>query len=140
LAPKQRRCLVLDEDINWKLSRELQKRGMAATSHYKLDLLSKDDSLIIKTLAESHEPCVLVAWDNKLHLNHAAALLHFGLTLAVIDKYADRGDLTEEQYRREVIHRFAHRMAAQEQGDAFKYSRTRSKRLTIRVPKRSIAV
>jgi hypothetical protein len=103
LSPHEPRCLVLDEDINWKLALELRRRGLrGATSNRGLNLLEKKDGALIKALAEHHEPCVLVAWDNKMHKSHAGELRHFGLTLAVIDKYAKRGDLTAEEYYREV--------------------------------------
>ncbi len=121
--------------MNWKLSKELRRRGLrAATSLEELELRSLLDGELIKTLSQQHEPCVLVAWDNKMHLSHAQTLDHFGLTLAVVDKYADRGDLAEEEYYREVIHRWAHRIVRQEPGSIFKYSRVRSKRIELKVP------
>lgn len=132
--PDSRR-LVLDEDINWKLAKELRRRGLRNTSSNKeLELLEKKDGALIKALAEEHEPCVLIAWDNKMHLSHAAALAHFGLTLAVIDKYAKRGDLSEEEYYREVIHRWAHRIVLQKPGTIVKYSPARSSRIELKVP------
>jgi hypothetical protein len=39
----------------------------------------------------------------------------------VIDSKADREGLTVEEYRREVIHRWAHRMAMQQPGTRWKY-------------------
>lgn len=134
MQPPDPRRLVLDEDINWKLAKELRCRGLrTASSNKELKLLKKKDGALIKALAEKHEPCVLVAWDNKMHLSHAQALNHFGLTLAVIDKYADRGGLSEEEYYREVIHRWAHRIVRQEPGAVVKYSRIRSKRIELKV-------
>lgn len=121
--------------MNWKLARELVRRGLRnATSLFALELDGKDDGQIIKGLAESHEPCVLVTWDNKMHLSHAETLRHFGVTLAVIDRYAQRGDLSEEEYYREVIHRWAHRIVFQKAGVVVKYSRARSSRIELRVP------
>lgn len=121
--------------MNWKLSKELRRRGLRdATSNSGLGLLEKKDGALIKALSEQYEPCVLVAWDNKMHLSHAAELEHFGLTLAVIDKNADRGGLTDEEYYREVIHRWAHRIVRQDGGSVVRYSRVRSKRITLEVP------
>jgi hypothetical protein len=135
LSPHEPRRLVLDEDINWKLAKELRRRGLRKTSSNKeLGLLEKQDGQLIKALAEEHEPCVLVAWDNKMHLSHAHTLDHFDMTLAVIDKYAKRGDLTEEEYYREVIHRWAHRMVFQKPGTVVKYSPARSARIELKVP------
>ena len=105
-----------------------------ASSNKELALLEKKDGALIKALAEEHEPCVLVAWDNKMHLSHAQALDHFGLTLAVIDQKAKRGDLTEEEYYREVIHRWAHRIVFQKPGTVVKYSPARASRIELKVP------
>lgn len=135
LLPHEPRQLVLDEDINWKLAKELRRRGLRnAASNRELELLGKKDGQLIKALAERHEPCVLIAWDNKMHLAHAEVLRHFDLTLAVVDQYAERGDLTEEEYYREVIHRWAHRMTFQRPGAVVKYSRARASRVTLRTP------
>jgi hypothetical protein len=132
LPPDELRQLVLDEDINWKLSRELGRRGFRdATSNKGLDLLGKKDGALIKALAEMHEPCVLIAWDNKIVKGHAEELRHFGLTVAVIDKYAERHGLSDEEYYRDVIHRWAHRMARQPLGSAVKYSRSRPTRIEL---------
>lgn len=126
LSPDPPRRLVLDEDMNWKLAGELRRRGFRdATSNKELDLLGKKDGQVIKALAETHEPCVLVAWDNKLMRGHASELEHFGLTLAVVDKYAARGGLTDEEFYRDVIHRWAHRMVLQSGGSSVRYSRAR---------------
>jgi hypothetical protein len=83
----------LDEDMNWKFARELRERGMVdATSVYELGYANQGlkDGALIKRLATEHEPCVLVVWDNKMTKGHRQELLHFGLTLAVIDREADR--------------------------------------------------
>jgi hypothetical protein len=135
LSPHEPRYLVLDEGINWKLARELCRRGLRkSTSVFKLGLDKKVDGQVIKALAEQHEPCVFVTWDNKMHLSHAQALDHFELTLAVIDQKAKRGDLSEEEYYREVIHRWAHRIIFQKPGTVVKYSPARSAPIKLKVP------
>lgn len=135
MSPHEPRRLVLDEDINWKLAKELRCRGLRKTSSNKeLGLLEKKDGALIKALSEQYEPCVLVAWDNKMPLSHAQALDHFGLTLAVIDQKAKRGDLTEEEYYREMIHRWAHRIVFQKPGTVMKYSPARSSQIELKLP------
>lgn len=140
MSPHKSRRLVLDEDINWKLAKELRYRGLReASSNYELGLLGKKDGALIKALAEEHETCVLVAWDNKMHLSHAQALDHFALTLAVVDQEAKRGDLTEEEYYREVIHRWAHRISFQKPGTVVKYSPARAAPIKLKVPRSVLA-
>jgi hypothetical protein len=110
-----------------------------ASSNKELDLLGKKDGALLKAPAEQHEPCVLVAWDNKMHLSHAQTLDHFELTLAIIDKHAKRGGLTEEEYYREVIHRWAHRISFQRPGDVVRYSPARSAKVELKVPELAAA-
>jgi hypothetical protein len=116
--------------MNWKLTLELHQRGFPdATSIRQLDLLGLKDGQVIKALATEHEPCVLVAWDNKLAESHRQELEHFGLTVAVIDKRRGRDGLTpyerlgltEEEYYRAVIHRHAHQMANQPPWSIYRY-------------------
>jgi hypothetical protein len=64
-----------------------------------------------------------VTFDNKMPVQHAALLLQYDTTLAVIDKLAEPPELTREEYWREVMHRHAHRMANQDAGSAWKYRR-----------------
>lgn len=133
--PHEPRCLVLDEGINWRVAKELCRRGLRQTaSVFDFGLNGKVDGQVIKALAEKHEPCVLVTWDNKMAKSHAGQLQHFGLTLAVVDLYAKRGELTKEEYYREVIHRWAHRMVFQQPATVVKYSRTRSAKVELPVP------
>ncbi|MDQ4048066.1 MAG: hypothetical protein M3131_01595 [Actinomycetota bacterium] len=104
-----------------------------ATSCMDLGLANQSikDSALIKRLSAEQEPCVLVAWDNKMHRQHGQALRHFDFTLAVIDREADRGGLNDEEYYRDVIHRHAHRMATQAQGAIWMYNRVRRRRLPL---------
>ena len=126
--------------MNWKVAKELRCRGMRnASSNKELGLLGKKDGALIKALAEDYEPCILVAWDNKMHLSHAQALDHFKMTLAVVDQGAKRGDLSEEEYYREVIHRWAHRMAVQVPGTVVRYSPARASRIKLRLPVLSVS-
>jgi hypothetical protein len=56
------------------------------------------------------------------------------MTLAVVDQRAKRGGLSEEEYYREVIHRWAHRMVVQVPGTVVKYSPARASRIKLRLP------
>ncbi len=83
------------------------------------------DGALIKALAEGLERRVLVVWDNKLPRGHREELLHFRLTVAVVDRYGDRGGLNDEEYYRDVVHRHAHRIVVQPWGSVWKYNRHR---------------
>jgi hypothetical protein len=112
--------------MNWKLSKELRRRGLHATSVHELGLANQatKDGALYKALAE-REPCVLIAWDNRMVSSHREALLHHGTTLSVIDKRAERGGRTPQEYYREVIHRHVHRMVIQPPGTWFRYTLSR---------------
>jgi hypothetical protein len=70
----------------------------------------------------------LVTYDNDMPTRHRADLLKRASTLAVIDSKANKRGLTREEYTREVVHRWAHRMANQAPGSRFRY------RITPRSP------
>jgi len=113
--------------MNWKLSRELARRGFqGATSVRTLNIGGKKDGALIKWLSTHAEPCTLITWDNKMPLNHRSELDHFGLTLAVVDDRVRRDGLNEEEFYRDVVHRWAHRMQLQAPGERRRYSRTSS--------------
>jgi hypothetical protein len=82
-----RRRIVLDADVNWKLAHELRKRGRVDATALRLEELHElKDGALLKALAGSYEPFVLVTWDNKMPRAHAAELRHFGSTVAVVNR------------------------------------------------------
>lgn len=85
--PPERRRVVLDEGIGWKLSTQLFSRGRDdATSVRQQGLLESKDGALLKALAAAYEPFVLVTWDNKMPIAHAAELDHHRTTLVVVDE------------------------------------------------------
>jgi hypothetical protein len=118
--------LVLDEDVNWKIAPELTARGYDVTSSEQLGLARRrvKDPVWLYILTRQGTPCVLVTFDNRMPVRHRADLLKRNSTLAVVDSKAARGGLTREQYTREVVHRWAHRMATQSPGARYKYRLT----------------
>jgi hypothetical protein len=123
--PHRARCvLVIDEDLNWKVAAELRARGFASTtSVYERGLAGRGmkDPVWLYLLSREPTARVLVTFDNKMPTVHRASILRRGSTLAIIDSKADREGLTTEEYKRDVMHRWAHRMAAQQPGTRYKY-------------------
>lgn len=115
--------LVMDEDVNWKIAPELTARGYDATSSEQMGLAGRrvKDPVWLYILTRQTEACVLVTYDNDMPRRHKADLIKRVSTLAVIDSKADKRGLTREQYTREVVHRWAHRMANQAPGSRFRY-------------------
>jgi len=115
LPSPDRRRIVLDEDINRRLAREIRRRGRPdATAVYDEDLAALKDAQLFKALHTLGE-CVLVTWDNKMPLVHAAELEHHRITLAVVDRgpFHRRWAQSEDAYVRDVVHRCLHRIETQ---------------------------
>jgi hypothetical protein len=119
-----RRRVVLDADINWKLAHELRRRGREDATALRIEGLDDlKDGAVLKALARDYEPCVLVTWDNKMPRAHEAELKHFGSTLAVVNRAGlDAWFGSEEQYVRNAIHRWLHRIEVQDEGSTALYS------------------
>ena len=115
MPPPERRRVVLDADINWKLSRELRRRHRDdATSLHEQRLDGLKDGALIKALATGDfEPFVLVTWDNAMAKAHRAELDHFGTTLATINRKGYDDSISEESYTRDVVHRRLHLIEVQ---------------------------
>jgi hypothetical protein len=125
--------LVVDEDLPARFASDLKKRGYDATSVKELGLAGagvKDPDLIAH-LAERCPGCVLITFDNKMVEVHRAALVRHRMTLAIVDSRADREGLDELEYIYDVMHRWVHRIAAQEPGTVRRYSTTGTRRLEI---------
>jgi hypothetical protein len=125
--------LVLDEDVNWKIAPELTARGYDATSSWQMGLAGRrvKDPVWLFILSRQPTPNVLVTFDNDMPRGHRGELLKRATTLAVIDSKADRRGLTREQYTREVVHRWAHRMAVQTAGTRYSYRLTGRTEITL---------
>ncbi len=115
--------LVLDEDINWKIAPELTARGYDASSSEQMGLAGRrvKDPVWLYILSRQPAACVLVSFDNKMPRRHRADLIRRKSTVAYIDSKAPRAGRNREQYTREVIHKWAHRMASQAPGTLYKY-------------------
>lgn len=118
--------LILDEDLNRRIVLELRRRGYRdTTSVWDLGLANRSmkDPVWLFILSRYSSPSVLVTYDNKMPTVHRSDLARRGTTLAVVDndkrKWA-RAGLSREEFSREVVHRWAHRMAEQEPGSRFR--------------------
>jgi hypothetical protein len=117
--------LIIDEDLSWRIAPELRARGYRdATSAHEWGTAGRrvKDPLWLYIIARSGIPSVLVTFDNKMPLVHRAAILKRQSTLAVIDSQGNHGGRTREEYKREVTHKWAHRMATQPPGSRYRYN------------------
>lgn len=116
MTPPDRR-LIIDATFPWRIAPELAARGyIDATSPHQLGDQTIKDPALLKLVHDTLEPATLVTFDNKMAVEHAALLDQYETTLAVVDRHGRPEHLTPEQYWRDVIHRHAHRLAAQATG------------------------
>jgi hypothetical protein len=127
--PPERR-LIIDATFPWRIAEELAARGYRdATSPFQLGEASIKDPPLLKLIHDSLEPAVLVTFDHKMPVQHAALIEQYETTLAVIDKDRQPPELTREEYWRDIIHRQAHRFTEQDAGSGWRYRRQGRTRL-----------
>jgi len=118
-----RRELVLDANLDKRLAGELRHRGRAAESVYPLGRAHLKDAELLERLAEIYRPeaWVLVTGDDRMPADHGDLIRRLGTTVATIDPTHD-AEHTFDEWRRDVVHRWANSMQAQEQGTVRRYS------------------
>jgi hypothetical protein len=108
-----------------RLRGELRARGLIETTGvHELQLAGASDPNVLAALRALDHPTVLVTNDNKLPVEHADEIRDGPVAVAVVDSSVRPEDLTVDQYRREVVHRHAHRFVEQEAGTVFRYRAT----------------
>ena len=137
------RTLLVDESLNKHLATELTARGLPAKDAAVLDIKGQIDEVVLKRLAKLPYPWVLVTWDDEMPQEHETLIRQIQATIATIDGQWERIckekglARTQEEFKRDTVHRWAHAMADQEPGSIRRYSplshrewlpRTRSKR------------
>lgn len=122
------RVLVVDESLDKRLATELEGRGFAAASAASLNLLRKNDEFVLNRLAKLQKAWVLVTADDAMPEEHNALIRQIHATIATIDGEwervcTERGlRRTQEEFKRDSVHRWAHIMAEQEAGSVMRYT------------------
>jgi predicted nuclease of predicted toxin-antitoxin system len=117
--------LVIDANLSPRLADpELCKRGIVAVSLQRLGFKKFEDPEMIDAVAAhfSDARWVLVTTDDKMPLNHAGKLAEHHATVAAID--GRNGDVPQDEWRRDTVHRWAHLMRSQPPGTIRRYSPT----------------
>lgn len=110
--------LVIDADINKRVATELSFRGRPAIAVSELALhRAKDEPLLEALVDQLGDPAhwVLVTGDDAMPDDHAHTLARLDVTLATIDPRRPVA-VTEDTWRRDVIHRWAHVLSIQTPG------------------------
>lgn len=134
-----RRLLYLDEDLPKRLATELNCRGRNALSVYADEKKGTLDGDLLSLLYERFgQDVVLVTANESMPIEHEAVLTATGIALAVVD--GDHGDIPQEAWKRETVHRWAHLMESQEPGLWRRYSPHRRGPWTRRRRRPSLSV
>lgn len=115
------RLLVVDESLSPRIASELRRRGREARSFGHLGLKGEKDPQALRKLFAWYPRCVLLTSDDSMPLEHADVLQEVGATLATIDPIRPPGYLLD-QWERDVAHRWAHAIQAQESGLIKRYT------------------
>lgn len=118
------RLLVLDADIDKRMGTELRKRGRNVISVYTLGLSHEKDPELLPMLAESYpgEDWVLFTADDRMPFEHAEVVAQVGVAIATADPRRAEGYNSTFQWRREIVHRWAHMAQEQPRGLIRRYS------------------
>jgi len=107
---------VLDADIDKRVAAELKKRGRNAISVYTAGLSKEKDPDLLPKLAAMfpEDDWVLFTADDRMPFEHANAVAASGHAIATVDPRRTEGYARTLEWRREIVHRWAHKIAEQE--------------------------
>lgn len=93
------RLLIIDASTNKRIATELKARGRKAVSTTELGLRCATDPELLEHLIELDYAWILVTADDHMPNEHAEAVLHGNVTLAVIDPTVSHPRLSGEPGR-----------------------------------------
>jgi hypothetical protein len=127
------RVLIIDEDLPRRLATELDKRGRSATTVAALGFAGAKDPALLADLTQLGPVLewVLVTGDDAMPWEHSTVLTDTGATIATVDPRRPKG-ITQDAWRRDVVHRWGHTMQLQEPGSVRRYSFAASREWTPR--------
>lgn len=116
------RLLVIDESLDKRLASQLEQRGRKAMSAERLGLAGFSDEPLLRALAALPEgpALVLVTGDDAMPGEHGGLIARLGITVATVDGRRGAG-WGREEWKKEIVHRWAHVMQQQADTTARRY-------------------
>lgn len=140
---RQDRLLVIDASLTPKLATRLRERGREAQAAKELGWKDHLDPDLLRAVFGRFPDAVLVTYDDKMPQEHPVVIAEVAATIATIEpwdrvprqphKVKPEGLSDEEVWKREIVQRWAHAMAAQPAGSIRRYSHARGVEWTPRV-------
>lgn len=123
------RLIIVDADLPKRLATELRNRGRPAFSTADLGIADFKDPLLLTDLAGRYakEPWILVTGDDAMPAEHGEIIVETNATIATVHP-EQPPSLTQDAWRRDVVHRWAHMLQTQTTGNVRRYN-DRSSRL-----------
>jgi hypothetical protein len=121
----ERRELILDADLPRSLRQELCDRHYEVENLSRLDADGMQDPAMLEFLAERRpvSEFVLVTSDDRMPRVHAATVAKLGISIATIDgRHHQFEHPTQDHWRRDTVHRWAHAMAMQIDDEILRYT------------------
>ena len=114
----ERNLIVLDENLDPALKRQLQNRGYEAESLRDLHLLSVKDDKLLARLGERYrnERWTLATADRRMTRQFAQEVANSGCALAILEDAGEDGEAKNDR-----VHRWAHLMSSQSPGTVRRY-------------------
>lgn len=115
---------MLDADIDKRMAAELKKRGRNVISVYTVGLSKEKDPDLLPKLAAMfpEDDWVLFTADDRMPFEHADAVAASGHAIATVDPRRTEGYARTMEWRREIVHRWAHMAQGQPAGVIRRYS------------------
>lgn len=116
--------LIIDASLTTRLAAELRNRGRPSRSVAELGGKSLLDPDLLPFLADviDGDDWLLVTADDAMPSEHGEVILRLTVTIATLHPAWQDTGLEQEDYKREVVHRWAHRMVEQDRGEIRRYS------------------
>jgi predicted nuclease of predicted toxin-antitoxin system len=125
------RVLVIDENLNPRIARELRNRGRNGRAIEDIGLKGAGDTEILERVFALYDDPVLVTGDDSLPADHAAALKSANATVAIVASWEEpeatvahwdgKVHRNEDEWDQEIVHRWAHIITLQGRGTVRRY-------------------
>lgn len=126
------RLLVVDENLDKRISAELTRRGRNAQTVAQLGLKGWTDPSLLQKLSADFPDCVLITGDDAMPATHREELAKFKTTVAVVVPWNPDSGLGEPQWEHEIVQKWAHLIEEQPGGSVFRYSLVARRSWTLR--------